>query len=104
MGLLSLNALHESLSGEDEQNSQAHTVASARKPQIPLSLAHENSDVVVVKVLGSPELKAHLANLGFVKDASVRIVTKNSAGDVIVVVKGSRFALDGKSASRILTC
>lgn len=44
----------------------------------------------------------HLANLGFVKEAPVRILSFNKQGDYIILVKEARIALSAEVASQII--
>ena len=41
---------------------------------MPLSLANAGEDNVIKKIGGSPEVKKHLENLGFVVGGNVKIV------------------------------
>lgn len=68
---------------------------------MPLSLADIGEEVIVKKVSGSPEIKKHLENLGFVAGSKVSIVTALS-GNVIVNVKQSRIAISEEMARRIM--
>ena len=45
-------------------------------------------------------MRQHLAELGFVDGAEVKVISR-AAGDVIVSVKGARLALNRSMASRI---
>ena len=58
---------------------------------MPLSLADIGEENTVKKIGGSPEVKKHLENLGFVVGGNVTVVT-SLGGNVIVNVKGSRVA------------
>ena len=68
--------------------------------QLPLAMAGTDEVVRVARVRGGSELRQHLAELGFVEGAEVRVVSR-AAGDVIVVVKGARLALNRSMASHI---
>lgn len=70
--------------------------------QLPLALVSIGDHVHVAKVHGSPELKAHLASLGFVEGAEVSMVNC-VCGNVVVNVKGSTFALDKSMAMKVVT-
>lgn len=68
---------------------------------MPLTIAEKDSEYTVKKVGGSAEVRTHLENLGFVPGSKVRVV--NSLNDnLIVSVKGSRIALSGELARRIM--
>ena len=68
---------------------------------MPLSYANPGENITIKKVGGSPEVKKHLENLGFVVggDASV-ISTLN--GNVIVKVKETRVAISDEMARKIM--
>ena len=67
---------------------------------MPLVLAKEGETVTICRISGKDEVRQRLAELGFVVDADVPIVT-SLAGNLIVLVKGSRVALDRSMAQRI---
>ena len=69
-------------------------------PQLPLAMAGTGETVRVACVRGGSDLQQHLAELGFVEGAEVRVVSR-AAGDVIVTVKGARLALNRSMASHI---
>ncbi|MDY4897533.1 MAG: FeoA family protein [Eubacteriales bacterium] len=57
--------------------------------------------MIIKKIGGSPEVRQHLANLGFVVGGNVTIV--NTLGNnVIVNVKQARVAISGEMAGRIM--
>ncbi len=68
---------------------------------MPLCLAVEGEENIIKKVGGSPEVKKHLENLGFVVGGEITLITTLN-GNVIVNVKGSRVALDEKMARKIM--
>ena len=68
---------------------------------MPLSFADIEEDNIIRKIGGSPEVKKHLENLGFVVGGNVRIV--NRLGDnVIVNVKEARVAISREMALKIM--
>ena len=67
---------------------------------MPLTLAQQGEPVTIRKITGKDELRQHLAELGFVMDATVTVVSK-LGGNLIVQVKDSRIALDAAMANRI---
>lgn len=69
-------------------------------PQLPLAMANVDEAVRVARVRGDADLRQHLAELGFVEGAEVRVVSR-AAGDVIVTVKGARLALNRSMATHI---
>lgn len=68
---------------------------------MPLTLADVGQENIIKKVGGSPELKKHLENLGFVAGGSVTIVA-TIAGNIIVNVKDSRVAIGREMAQKIM--
>lgn len=68
---------------------------------MPLCLAQTGQPLIIKKIGGSPEVRQHLANLGFVVGGNVTIV--NTLGNnVIVNVKQARVAISGEMAGRIM--
>lgn len=67
---------------------------------MPLILANVNEDNMIKKIGGSPEVKKHLENLGFVPGGSVTVITE-IAGNLIVNVKESRVAISREMAQKI---
>ena len=68
---------------------------------MPLCLAQAGQPQIIKKIGGSPEVRQHLANLGFVVGGNVTIV--NTLGNnVIVNVKQARVAISGEMAGRIM--
>lgn len=68
---------------------------------MPLSMLSPGEEGTIRAVTGRDEVRAHLAQLGFVVDAVVRVV-HSLGGDLILQVKGSRVALDRAMASKIM--
>ena len=68
---------------------------------MPLSLADPGQELVIRKVGGSPEVKKHLENLGFVVGGTVRVIASMN-GNVIVKVKEARVAINDDMARRIM--
>ncbi len=68
---------------------------------MPLVLADIGVENTIKKIGGSPEVKKHLENLGFVVGGSVTIIN-SLAGNVIVNVKDSRVAVSEELARKIM--
>ena len=68
---------------------------------IPLNLADMGEPQIVKKIGGTPEVKKHLENLGFVVGGNVTVVT-SLAGNVIVNVKEARVAISEEMARKIM--
>ena len=57
---------------------------------MPITLANAGEEFIIQRIAGKPEVKAHLADLGFVV-----------GGNVIVNVKGARIAISEGMAQKI---
>ena len=68
---------------------------------MPLTMAKSGDRVTVRKITGKDEIRQHLAELGFVVDSDITVVSE-IAGNLIVQVKDSRIALDKSMANRIM--
>ncbi len=68
---------------------------------MPLALADVGEENTIKKIGGSPEVKKHLENLGFVVGGNVMIVSSLN-GNVIVNVKDARVAVSEEMARRIM--
>ena len=68
---------------------------------MPLTLANAGEENTILKVGGSPEVKKHLEDLGFVAGGTVSIVS-SLGGNVIVNVKEARVAISEEMARRIM--
>ena len=68
---------------------------------MPLSYANPGEESVIRKIGGSPEVKKHLENLGFVVGGNVTVITALD-GNVIVRVKEARVAINDEMARKIM--
>ena len=68
---------------------------------MPLALANAGEENIIKKIGGSPEVKQHLENLGFVVGGTVTIVN-TLAGNLIVNVKETRVAISEEMARKIM--
>ena len=68
---------------------------------MPLVLANPGEENVIRKVGGSPDVKKHLEDLGFVVGGTVTVVS-TIGGNVIVAVKESRIAISKEMAQKIM--
>lgn len=68
---------------------------------MPLTLANIGEENMIKRIGGSPEVKQHLKNLGFVAGGNVTVIT-TMAGNIIVNVKEARVAINKEMASRII--
>ena len=68
---------------------------------MPLALANRGEANTIKKIGGTPEVKKHLENLGFVVGGDVTVVN-SLGGNLIVNVKESRVALSREMAQKIM--
>ena len=68
---------------------------------MPLTMAAPGEAVTIRKITGRDDVRQHLAELGFVVDESVTVVSR-LGGNLILQVKDSRIALDETMAHRIM--
>ena len=68
---------------------------------MPLTMAKPGETVTIRKITGKDEVRQHQAELGFVVDGSVTVVSE-IAGNLILQVKESRIALDRTLANRVM--
>ncbi len=68
---------------------------------MPLTMAAPGETVTIRKITGRDSVRQHLAELGFVVDCAVTVVSE-IAGSLILQVKDSRVALDAGLANRIM--
>lgn len=67
---------------------------------VPLTMAKPGEPAVIRKITGQDGVRQHLAELGFVVDSPVTVVS-GLGGSVVLQVMGSRIALDKSMANRI---
>ena len=68
---------------------------------MPLTLANMGEENLIHRVGGSPEVKKHLEDLGFVAGGTVTVVAA-LGGKVIVKVKEARIAISEEMARKIM--
>lgn len=68
---------------------------------MPLTMAKAGETVTIRKITGKDDVRQHLAELGFVVDSDVTVIS-GITGNIIVQVKESRIALDKTMANRIM--
>ena len=75
---------------------------------MPLSLAQVGEENIIKRIGGSPEVKRHLENLGFVVGGEVTVtgglvtVINQINGNLIVNVKDTRVAISKEMAVKIM--
>lgn len=67
---------------------------------VPLTLAGTGAMVAVLRVSGSPDMKKHLEDLGFVPGTKLTVLSSRE-GDVIVSIKDSRLGITREMAEKI---
>ena len=67
---------------------------------MPLLFAKPDEDNIIKRVGGSPEMKKHLEDLGFVAGGKIKIISENN-GNLIAVVKETRIAISREMAGKI---
>ncbi len=68
---------------------------------MPLTLAIIGEENTIKKVGGIPEMKQHLADLGFIEGATVTVVNSIN-GNIIVNMKNTRIAINADIANKIM--
>ena len=68
---------------------------------MPLGMASVGDVNIIARITGRDEMRQHLAELGFVGGAEVRVVSE-MAGSLILSVGDSRVALNRDMAMRIM--
>ena len=68
---------------------------------MPLTLANVGEENLILRVGGSPEVRKHLEDLGFVAGGTVSVVS-SLGGNVIVKVKEAREAISEEMARKIM--
>ena len=68
---------------------------------MPLIVAEVGEENIIKKVGGSPEMKKHLENLGFVAGGTVTVL-HSIGGNLIVNVKEARVAVSREMAQKIM--
>ena len=68
---------------------------------MPLTLANIGEENMIHKVGGSPEMRKHLEDMGFVAGGSVTVIS-TIGGNLIVNAKESRVAISREMANKIM--
>lgn len=71
------------------------------KAMMPLTFANVGEEYVIKRVGGSPEVKKHLEDLGFVVGGAVSVVA-TLGGNLILNVKESRVAVSRELVQKIM--
>ena len=68
---------------------------------MPLVMADAGEENIIRRVGGSPEMKKHLEDMGFVAGSAVTVMN-TIGGNLIVKIKESRVAISKEMAGRIM--
>ena len=68
---------------------------------MPLILADTGEETIIKRVGGSPDMKKHLEDLGFVAGGAVTVMN-TIGGNLIVKIKESRVAISKEMAQKIM--
>ena len=68
---------------------------------MPIVIAPLNTELNIVKVLSDEKTKKHLQSLGIAVGGKISVLSSNG-GNVVVIAKGVRLALNRDVASKIL--
>ena len=68
---------------------------------MPLMFANAGEENIIRKVGGSPDVRKHLADLGFVAGGTVSVISEIN-GNLIVNVKNARVAISREMAGKIM--
>lgn len=85
------------------ENCRKGSAAKEHAHGIPISLSRVGEHGVITRIIGREETKRYLAGLGFTTGTKVSTVSLSN-GSVILSIKGSKIAIDGKMASKIMFC
>jgi len=66
-----------------------------------LNMASPNQDVRIVRICGGFKMKQRLADLGLNQGETIRVLTDNGNGALILAVKDSRLAIGRGMAHKI---
>jgi len=69
---------------------------------MPLSFSKAGEQNMIVRVGGSPEIRKHLADIGFVPGERVYVIASPGNGNIIVNIKESRLAITDQMAAKIM--
>lgn len=86
--------------GTSAEQSEERAVGHKAASLLPLAFVGAGNTARIEKVCGGEQMRHHLENLGFVEGACVKVVSE-TAGNLIVEVKGAQVALDRHVALKI---
>ncbi len=75
-----------------------------KEKSFPLALAPSNNSLEVAEIVAGYGLKTRLCDMGIVPGAEIKLVNPETAGPIIVEVKGTRLALGRGVAQHVMVC
>lgn len=70
---------------------------------MPIAIAPLNTPLRVIRISSDPKVKKHLESLGITLNSTITILSSDS-GNVVIMIKDGRLALDKVIASTIFVC
>lgn len=70
---------------------------------MPIAIAPLNTPLRVIRISSNPKVKKHLESLGITINSTITILSSDS-GNVVIMIKDGRLALDKVIASTIFVC
>ena len=70
---------------------------------MPIAIAPLNTPLRVIRRSSDPKVKKHLESLGITINSTITILSSDS-GNVVIMIKDGRLALDKVIASTIFVC
>ncbi len=70
---------------------------------MPIAIAPLNTPLRVIRISSDPKVKKHLESLGITINSTITILSSDS-GNVVIMIKDGRLALDKVIASTIFVC
>ena len=68
---------------------------------MPLAFGDQGKVYKIIKIGGKPEIRQHLADLGFTVGGNVEVISE-SAGNLIVNIRETRVAIGKELAAKIM--
>ena len=70
---------------------------------MPIAIAPLNTPLRVIRISSDPKVKKHLESLGITINSTITILSSDS-GNVVIMIKDGRLALDKVIVSTIFVC
>ena len=69
---------------------------------IPLTMVTPGQEVTLIEINGGRGLRSRLVSMGLIPGAKIRVLSKNTAGPLLIAIKNTRLALGWGMAWKIL--